>query len=221
MMDELKKYVDMLFRHQKSTEQVAELKEEILSNMIARKEDLLSQGLSEAEAVKKAKESISSIEGLMDDCRAVNRNQYHLERAYILFLNAILFWIFTMPLLFVRYASVCWIGLLLTVVSGLVYWYHLHQRGQEEGTVFLSISESQKRKHTAWIVWGIFYIVVAAAIALVQFGSNIWFRRPVYIDGPYALAQLLVRFYIPFLTIFIPLTINQCANIFRRCQKEL
>ena len=54
-MIDLQKYVDGLFRHQRLTPEVKDLKEEILSNMIAKRDDLIAQGLS----AEKATEEIS------------------------------------------------------------------------------------------------------------------------------------------------------------------
>ena len=65
-MIDLQKYVDGLFRHQRLTPEVQDLKEEILSNMIAKRDDLLAQGLSAENATEKAKESLSAIDYLID-----------------------------------------------------------------------------------------------------------------------------------------------------------
>lgn len=43
-MIDLKQYVDALFRHQRLTPEVKDLKEEILSNMTAKMDDLIAQG---------------------------------------------------------------------------------------------------------------------------------------------------------------------------------
>ena len=45
-MNDLKNYVDGVFRHQPRTAEMTELKEEILSNMLAKRDDLIAQGLS-------------------------------------------------------------------------------------------------------------------------------------------------------------------------------
>lgn len=65
-MTDLKKYVDALFRHQPSTPEIEDLKEEILSNMLAKRDDLITQGFEEETAAEKAKESLSSIECLIE-----------------------------------------------------------------------------------------------------------------------------------------------------------
>lgn len=65
-MIDLQKYIDGLFRHQRLTPEVKDLKEEILSNMIAKRDDLIAQGLSAEKATEKAKESLSAIDYLID-----------------------------------------------------------------------------------------------------------------------------------------------------------
>ena len=51
-MTDLETYVDGLFRHQRMTPEVRDLREEILSNMIAKREDLMAQGYDEAAATE-------------------------------------------------------------------------------------------------------------------------------------------------------------------------
>lgn len=41
-MTDLQKYVDSLFRHQQVTPEIKDLKEEIISNMIAKRDDLIA-----------------------------------------------------------------------------------------------------------------------------------------------------------------------------------
>ena len=93
-MIDLQKYVDGLFRHQRLTPEVKDLKEEILSNMIAKRDDLLAQGLSAEKATEKAKESLSAIDYLIDGNQLTDVGKYHLECVQTLLLNCIVFWIF-------------------------------------------------------------------------------------------------------------------------------
>lgn len=219
-MEELQKYVDSLFKHQRKSEQAEELKEEILSNMIAKKNDLMSQGIDEKEAIKEVENGLLSVEGLVDDNQLTDMRKYHLECSYTVFLNSILFWIFTLPLLFMNNNILVFIGLLMTVISVGIYLYRLKFSKEKENYAFLSLTENKKRKKTVWTIWSIFFVVVAAAILGVLFASDIWFGRPVEITGPYELAKILVLFYIPLLTIFIPLTIDKCSNILIKCERR-
>ena len=120
-MIDLQKYVDGLFRHQRLTPEVKDLKEEILSNMIAKRDDLIAQGLSAEKATEKAKESLSAIDYLIDGNQLTDVGKYHLECMQTLLLNCIIFWIFSLPLLFTHYALTSYIGLLCVIISGCAY----------------------------------------------------------------------------------------------------
>lgn len=66
-MNELRMYVEHLFEGKVLTEEVIELKEEIYGNLMARFEDYLAAGLSEAEALRRTKESFTSVDEVLAD----------------------------------------------------------------------------------------------------------------------------------------------------------
>lgn len=216
-MIDLKQYVDELFRHQGLSPEVKDLKEEILSNMTAKMDDLIAQGVEADIAAKKAKESLSTIDNLIDGNQLTDISNYHLECTQTVFLNCIIFWIFSLPLLFTSFAAFSYLGLLLTISSGMVY---LLQRKQPTGLVaFLSITRSEGLKKTAWMIWGLFFVVCAGIMAALTFGSNIWFNRPLHISGPYQMANIAVRFYLPLLTILIPMTFGSFTKLLLKNRK--
>ena len=143
-MIDLQKYVDGLFRHQRLTPEVKDLKEEILSNMIAKRDDLIAQGLSAEKATEKAKESLSEVDYLIDGNQLTDVSKYHLECMQTLLLNCIVFWIFSLPLLFTCYAPTGYIGLLCVIISGCIYISHKDKK--ENVIAFLSISASEHRR---------------------------------------------------------------------------
>lgn len=61
-MNELRMYVEHLFEGRVLTQESIELKEEIYGNLVARYEDYIAGGMSEAEALEKTKASFTSIE---------------------------------------------------------------------------------------------------------------------------------------------------------------
>lgn len=61
-MNELRMYVEHLFEGRVLTKESIELKEEIYGNLVARYEDYIAGGMSEAEALEKTKASFTSIE---------------------------------------------------------------------------------------------------------------------------------------------------------------
>ena len=216
-MIDLKQYVDELFRHQRLTPEVKDLKEEILSNMTAKMDDLIAQGIEADIAAKKAKESVSTIDYLIDGNQLTDISKYRLECTQTILLNCIIFWIFSLPLLFAHFATFSYLGLLLTISSGIVYL--LQTKQQTEVVAFRSITTSERRKKTAWIVWGLFFVVCVGTMAALTFGSNIWFGRPLNTSGPYQMANVAVRFYMPLLTILIPITFGSFTKLLLKNRK--
>lgn len=216
-MTDLQNYVDGLFRHQPATPETEDLKEEIVSNMMAKRDDLIAQGMDAERATQKAKESLSAVDFLIDGNQLTDVGKYHLECMQTVLLNCVLFWIFSLPLLLIGPAFLCWTGLALVLASGCVYLWRKHHPA--ESVAFLSVTASERRKNMVWAVWGLFFLVAAGTMAAVTFGSNLWFGRPVTISGPYELANVAVRFYVPLLTVFIPITFGSFSKILSNNRK--
>ena len=211
-MNVLQNYVDELFKHQKLTSETIELKEEILSNMIAKREDLISQGMDEEMADQKAKESLTSIDYLIEGNQLTDVAHYRTECFQAALINSIVLWILSLPLLFFpNYAVFSYAGLLSTVVFGIFY---LVQSKKPAGNfAFLSVAASIRRRKRIWILWGLFFTVTAGTIAAVTFGSNLWYGWPVDISGPYQAANIAIRFYLPLLTMALPITVGNFTKI--------
>lgn len=214
-MNVLQNYVDELFKHQKLTAEITELKEEVLSNMMAKREDLVSQGMDEAAATQKAKESLTSIDSLIEGNQLTDVAHYRTECLQAALINSIVLWILSLPLLFFpSYAVFSYAGILSTVVVGLFY---LVQSKKPAGNfAFLSVAASIRRRKRIWILWGLFFIVSTVTIAAVTFGSYLWYGWPVDISGPYQTANIAIRFYLPLLTIAVPITVGNFTKILLR-----
>ncbi len=217
-MNELQEYVEQLFRHQKKTAETEDLKEEILSNMMARKSDLLSQGFDEQTAVKKTKESLCSVGELIEDCQFTDVYQYRLECIQTILLNSVIFWIFSLPLMFTGHMLMSDLGLLATAVSAVLYM--VKRKAEPEAASFLSISASRNRKKLVWILWCMFFLVCTLTIAALTFGSSLWFGRPLQLSGPYQFAVVATRFYLPLLTIVIPVTVGKFTTLLIKNEKR-
>lgn len=215
-MRELQEYVDSLFRHQRLTPEVKDLKEEILSNMAAKRADLLAQGVEKAEATRTAMESLSSVEGLIDGNQLTDLDRYRTECLQTALRNGIFFWIGTMPLLFTGYGLFCYLGMAVTAVLGI--WYFIQMKCQSGSMAFVSREAGERRRRWVWILWGAFFLVAAGTMAALTFGGNLWFGVPPRLDGPYQLANLVSRFYLPLLTIFLPLTVGAFPKLLAKCE---
>lgn len=66
-MNELRMYVEHLFEGRVLTTEMIELKEEIYGNLVARYEDYLAEGMDGAEALEKAKASMTSIDDVLEE----------------------------------------------------------------------------------------------------------------------------------------------------------
>lgn len=217
-MTDLENYVDALFRHQRPTPEIRDLKEEILSNMTAKRDDLMAQGLDETTATEKAKESLSSIESLVDGNQLTDLGKYHTDCLQTVLLNCIIFWILSLPLSFISSAAFSSLGLLLTLIFGALYLWK--SKNPSCGVAVLSVTASERRKKIVWAVWGLFFLVCTGVVAAVTFASNLWFGRPLNISGPYQLAEIAGRFYLPLLTILIPITVGSFTKSLLKSRKE-
>ncbi|HIV87488.1 MAG TPA: hypothetical protein H9896_05225 [Candidatus Pygmaiobacter gallistercoris] len=217
-MTDLETYVDGLFRHQRMTPEVRDLREEILSNMIAKREDLMAQGFDEAAATEKAKESLSSVDSLIDGNQLTCVGSYRAACLQTTLLSCVLFWILSLPLLFFRFGFFSTLGFWLTLIFGLLYLWRI--KNPSDAVAFLSISAARRRRTIVWILWGLFFLVCTGVIAAVTFASNLWFGRPVVFTGPYQFAALVMRFYPPLLTILIPITVGSFPKILYKNRKD-
>ncbi len=217
-MTDLETYVDGLFRHQRMTPEVRDLREEILSNMIAKREDLMAQGYDEAAATEKAKESLSSVDSLIDGNQLTCVGSYRAACLQTTLLSCVLFWILSLPLLFFRFGFFSTLGFWLTLIFGLLYLWRI--KNPSDAVAFLSISAARRRRTIVWILWGLFFLVCTGVIAAVTFASNLWFGRPVVFTGPYQFAALVMRFYPPLLTILIPITVGSFPKILYKNRKD-
>ena len=64
-MNEIRMYVERLFQGKTLTDDIIELKEEIYGNLVARYEDYLTEGMSEADALAKTQASMTSIDDML------------------------------------------------------------------------------------------------------------------------------------------------------------
>ena len=217
-MNELERHVEKMFRHQPDTPETRELREEILSNLQAKREDLLAQGLDERAATEAAKRDIPSVDGLIDDQQPTNVERFRMACAQTVWLHCILFWIGTLPLLFTGYGWLGALGLGLSILSGVGYLLFWLLHPVMQGT--RSLAGARRRKSMAWRIWGVFYAVAALSVAAMTFGSNLWYGTSVTIEGPYQWAVMASRFYVPLLTVLIPLTVSRFAALLPQCRVE-
>lgn len=216
-MDELKMHVDRLFSKYKGSSSVDDLKAEILSNLEAKKNDLLSSGMGEEAATKTAKGSITSIDALIDGNRKVRSYPYKIEKLQTILLILIVAWIFTTPFIILG-NFINLIFLLSIVIIGSVYLFKTFKKSATDvdGYEYVNIHSQAKQARLVWIFWSAFMLLCILTITGIHFSSNLWFSRSVRIDGPYQLAKLLSKYITPFFTIVIPLIFTKVSKLWTK-----
>jgi len=213
------RHVNRLFAHAQDTLDNRELKEEIHSNLAARIDDYISQGMSEEKAFQTAIQHIAGMDQVMSDHRRVQRVPYWTALLQSALIYSLIAWIITIPTRVVVHGSA--INNLLMLVSLLVggayVLYMLTNRTNDPAT---SVQTTVIRTHAfmqwnrrIWLLWAVFMIVLWGTQAALRFGSNIWFNRPIQVDGPYQFAVMAIAFAIPLLSVIIPLVVHRAYRI--------
>ncbi len=215
-MNELRDYVNSLFIGHRKTAQTKDLKEEIYGNLEARKADLISLGTTEAEAIEQAKNSITSIEGLIDGNKEVYIYQFRRELLQWSLIYLISACIIMMPMLMVHIGTpFSTLGFLITIITGIVY-IRFSAKGRKShlnDRTYVNLTHYERIRKLFWAFWAAFVLVYTAAITAMYFGSNIWFSRKVSISGPNELAVIVIIYAVPFFTIIIPLIVNKIPGL--------
>jgi hypothetical protein len=140
-------------------------------------------------------------------------NKFRFQAFQWAFLYLIIAWIATIPMTMMGIGSgVHFFLLLMCLAMGIVYmWFakrrHHHKAGQ------INAKAMQKIGKIIWMIWGLYILAMWSYAAAVQFGSNIWFSRPVAINGPYQLGILISQFALPFFSIIVPLTFHTWTKL--------
>jgi cytochrome b subunit of formate dehydrogenase len=108
--------------------------------------------------------------------------------------------------------------LLLIVVVGIAYLIKNAKRAEEYIMVqqYVNVNRYNKLKRLSWIICAVFIIVCVLAVTGIHFGSNLWFWRPVRINGPYQFALIVSNYLPPFFTIIIPLFIGRVSKLLEK-----
>lgn len=216
-MDELRAYVDALFAHRGDTPENRDLKEEIYGNLAARRDDLIAQGVPASEAVRATKAQLPSLDGVLGTGVRVRAQQWRAGRMQSLLLASMILWVLTIPLLLVRGQISCLAAFVLAAVLGV--WYLCSLRGESCVTMTVDAAQLRRQSRAVWLVWGVCFAVCVATVSAVMFSSNVWFSRPVRIDGPYALGVMASPYYLALSTVVFPIAVGRFPRLIAQCER--
>ncbi|CAI8930779.1 DUF1129 domain-containing protein [Brevibacillus sp. IT-7CA2] len=215
-MESLQHYVDQLFQKYRGSKQIEELKWEVLSNLEAKVADLVADGLSLDEAVKKAKANLPSIDSIVGERRQVYIFLFLQELLQLGLLYVLIAWIVTMPLriwgmgIFLNYSlfAIC-------ILIGIVYLILLgiNRPASSHHLTSMNVRFAFLLRKTGWMLWALYIVGTLVFTTALYFGSNLWFSTPVNLTGPYQFANVALSYALPFLSILIPLWLHAIPRL--------
>lgn len=214
--EDLEIFVDRLFSGHRKTKAVLELRDEVLSNLEAKVEDYLQEGMEYSRAVSLAIRDIEPVEHLIDHYQTVNLTAYRLDLAQHALLYFLTAWIITLPARFLSPGEIANNMLAFFAAASGMFLIAQVRKSKVEPPRTGSVNAVKLRRlsRMVWLLWWLFAAVVTLFTLMVRFGSNVWFARSPYISGPYELFELGISILLPLLTVVIPL-------LFWRADKQL
>ena len=214
-MNDVRKHVNKLFAKYPKTAENMELKEEMIGNLEAEMEDLQNEGLSLADAFHISTGKIATLDGLIDDVQSIRMSKVLMEMLQWTLIYTLVSWILTIPLsIFHPVRSISWALFWIIVVIGLSYviFYMIREVLSKED-VKVSLAKIATARKYVWIIWTLFIIINWGMVTATLFGSNIWFWRPISINGPYAFANIGIMYIMPLITIIMPLLTSKYYTV--------
>ncbi|NMO95572.1 permease prefix domain 1-containing protein [Paenibacillus lemnae] len=212
--NDLEHYVDRLFHKQRKTKAVKELKDEILSNLEAKVQDYMQEGMTYDAAVAAATRDVQSVDYLIEGHQQTDWSGFRLDLLQHSLLCMLLAWIITLP------ARMTFSGfvvnnllIVLCAAAGIGYVIYVKSgRSRESQTVMVNTNALKKISRIAWALWGAAMLVTAVFTLLTRFGSNLWFGRPIHLNGPYDLYVLGMELLPTLTAILIPLVLQHAQQ---------
>ncbi|MEK5037845.1 hypothetical protein [Sporosarcina sp. FSL K6-3457] len=214
-MNDVRKHIDRRFAKYPKTDETLELKEEVIGNIEAEIEDLQSYGHSFEEAFRISIGQMAKLDGLIDGVKSVRLSNVLMEVMQWTLIYTLIAWIITIPLsIFYEFRRISWALFGVIIVIGLSYLiYYKIRKLLSRDYVQVNLYKIAAVRKYVWITWSLYIVATWGIITATLFGSNIWFGRPIPIDGPYEFATSSVMYVSPIITIIVPLLMNKLQKI--------
>jgi len=144
----------------------------------------------------------------MEDKVEVNYYPYKIHKIQITLIAFLIGWIVSIPGTFLgRIGMMSFYFLMAIIGIGIYYMIILIIARKDKSETMRYISTTKLVRYTkwSWIGFAIFVLICTVATTGILFASNIWFSRPIRINGPYQLATIISQYLAPFFTIVIPM----------------
>lgn len=202
-MDELQRYVDILFADYRQYEDANVLRIQMLDELLTEKEQLQLQGQSEKEAIRAVLASLDEFGAPAEGNRLIyfNRFRHESNTALLLWLLAAL--VLSVPLLILGHFLVS-IAVFLAVAVCFVFWLRSEPLRENNEVAFYDMDQVKQLSKKIWIWWAILTVVWLVGVTL--FNSEAFpLGSPVAFGGLYGVALTAARYYLPLILIVLPL----------------
>lgn len=220
-MNDVRNHIDKLFSKYPKTNDTLELKEEVIGNLEAEIEDLQSNGFSFEDAFQTSIREMGKLDTLIDGIKSVQLNKVLVEMMQWTLIYTLLAWIMTIPLgMFYSARKTSWLLFIIVLIVGFLYlMVYFMQRIFRDKPVRVSLLKVMTVRKYIWFIWTLFIVVQWGMVTALYFGSNIWFWRPISINGPYEFGGILIAYATPAITVIVPLLVNKFKKVLEQ-QKE-
>ncbi len=214
-MHTVRRHFDKWFAKYPETDETLDLKEEVIGNVEAEIEDLQSRGLSYEEAFRISVGKMANLDEVIDGVQSVRLSKVVIEMMQWMLIYTLMAWILTIPLsVFYSVRRTSWILFLIVIIIGIIYLVFYLIRGTLlKKSVKVNLYKIVALRKVVWIIWFAFIIVNWGMVTAILFGSNIWFWRPISINGPYEFARISLMYVSPIITVIVPLLMNKLQKI--------
>ena len=212
-MDELQKYLDILFADYGHSALAMQMKAGILVNMRARMERLMAQGLAESDALAEIKSQVKDIGQLVEGNRLVYLRRFHNDCLQAAVIYTVIAWICSMPLIvFLAWPGAA-VSLLFMLAAATAAWFYITQVKPDSAEVqFINALRYEKRRAGVWKLWAAFFLLAEAVITIFVFAAG----DPVCPGNCWEWARLAAAYYAPLLTIAGPLLVANMDQLIRK-----
>lgn len=223
-MDELKKYVDELFKKYNNIPDIENLKSATLKKLTKKQVSYMKQGLNSKMAIEKAKTTITEIDHLIPNNIKVCQNQYKVAFLQHMLLYLLIGWVILLP------SNIISEGLIVQtiivwgiLICGVIYLWirNKHDINFWNKTTYYPKDKIKKIKKYSWYI----YLAVLAATIV---NAIIAFRNPTEriqtrlspMDFN-SIVWIIYHFFSPFFLIVYPIGIEKLATLLEKKEHKI
>jgi hypothetical protein len=215
MMDDLERYVNVLFADYAAVPAAQRLRIDMLNQLLLKKEALQISGLGEQEAIQEVLSGLDDFGAPAEGNLLIYINLFYHQTLHDMLLWLLAAFVMSVPLLVL--GRPLFSILFLAAVAAAAFFYLRHNQADWQAVAFVDSGDLLRRIRRVWMLALAAMAVWLLVAAAVSFGSES-IAIPVAGSGPYRTALLLARFYPGFLLLFVPLVFATQGKALFACE---